>query len=263
MSLAVCLTNDFKWDNRIPFSVLKKRWKEDEVNIFIEKIQNFVHDSNYKDFLKAQEELHNKVESSAQNLIQNHFHLEWFDKMFGPRSSTDFTIIVSLLNGNAFYGASTRINDQEKFYCFLSAWNENLDGHLSSFYMGYIAHEFCHLYVNPLVYSHASQFEKSGKCIFAIVEEKMEKLAYGNWKTMIAESIVRALESHYRKDTGNLFWMSFEMMRSKSSGFLWLPELHDLLNNYNENRDLYPTFDLFIPTLVEFFDTYSDSLEKQ
>lgn len=57
--------------------------------------------------------------------------------------------------------------------------------------------------------------------------------------------------------------MKFEMRRSEKSGFLWLSNLYDLMGEYKKHRDRYPTFELFIPRIREFFNSYCNKLEKQ
>ena len=44
--------------------------------------------------------------------------------------------------------------------------------------------------------------------------------------------------------------------RDVSLGFVWMPQLADLLAQYEKQRDKYPNFNAFIPKVVEFFNDY-------
>ncbi|GAH65156.1 unnamed protein product, partial [marine sediment metagenome] len=45
-------------------------------------------------------------------------------------------------------------------------------------------------------------------------------------------------------------------------GFLWMQELSDLLVEYMNQRDRYPTFESFFPRIVEFLNDYSEQEKR-
>jgi hypothetical protein len=48
----------------------------------------------------------------------------------------------------------------------------------------------------------------------------------------------------------------------KRNGFLWMPEMSDLLAEYEAHRDQYPTLEDFSPRLVAFFAETARNFRK-
>ena len=93
--------------------------------------------------------------------------------------------------------------------------------------------------------------------------------AYGNWQSMLNESLVRAAVIKYYKDTGYGQQVINERLELENKlGFPWIKELSEKLDYYDSNRNQYPNFEYFVPELVIFFnqvyleiDTYLDRVK--
>ena len=121
-----------------------------------------------------------------------------------------------------------------------------------------VVHEFCHSYTNPIVDRHEAELKPAGERLFAGVSKAMARQAYGQWKTMVYESLVRACTIRYlRRHEGRwlAWWQTFE---DQGRQFRWVGDLADLLGEYEEQRDKYPTFDAFSPRIVAFFNEQAD-----
>ena len=80
----------------------------------------------------------------------------------------------------------------------------------------------------------------------------MEKQAYGNSQTMINEILVRACVIAYYRDHGAKPGRINQLIRAEqASGFLWIQELTDALSRYEASRDRYPTFESFMPEIIQ------------
>ena len=123
-----------------------------------------------------------------------------------------------------------------------------------------VVHEFCHSYVNPLVYAHVSELEDAGTRMFPHVKDRMKRMAYGNWQTMMHESVVRASVVRYMHATRGKAAARRQVRREINNGFLWMEELAELLEQYEANREQYPTFESFFPRIIELFNAYSEKL---
>ncbi len=65
----------------------------------------------------------------------------------------------------------------------------------------------------------------------------MKSQAYGNWETMINESLVRASVIRYMIDNNySQKEINEEILIQRGRKFLWIKELVDLLGNYEQNR---------------------------
>jgi hypothetical protein len=126
-----------------------------------------------------------------------------------------------------------------------------------------IIHEFNHSFINHLVRAREKQFLPSGEKVYQPVADKMAKLAYGNWKTAIIESIVRAAVVRYLFDRGEFEKASAELVNERNKGFLWIDELFVLLGTYENNRTAYPTFRSFLPVLEGYCVDLSKRIDEK
>lgn len=78
--------------------------------------------------------------------------------------------------------------------------------------------------------------EQAATGIFELSKWAMAKQAYGNWKTMINESLVRAavicymLDNDYKPEE-----VKQELSEQIQRNFRWMPELVSLLRNMGRN----------------------------
>lgn len=92
----------------------------------------------------------------------------------------------------------------------------------------------------------------------------MSRQVYGNWQTIINESLVRAaticymLDKKYDKKDIRLS-LTWEIQRN----FRWMPELVQLFRKYQDNRSQYPTLEAFYPRIIQFFDEYTQMQEDK
>ena len=126
---------------------------------------------------------------------------------------------------------------------------------------GVVIHEFSHSYVNPVVFRHLRELEAPGKRLFASEREQMKSMHYGQWETVMWESVVRACEIRYaRRHMGRIAALRRRAEES-ARGFRWVGPLSDLLEEYEANRKEFPELDSFMPHIVSFFDDYAESLQ--
>jgi hypothetical protein len=194
-------------------------------------------------------------------LLDRQAHLEWFPEYFGPRTGASFTVAIALLNGPSNYGARCLLPEgKEELYGILGAWTKDAQG-LPTFQTGVletVIHEFCHSYTNAIVDRYEAELKSAGERLYAGVSGAMSRQAYGQWKTMMYESLVRACTIRYlRRHQGALaaWWRTKE---DQSRQFRWVGELADLLGQYEQQRDKYPTLAAFAPRLVTFFNDQAD-----
>ncbi len=268
MSLAVHITDAFTLKEKVPFEPhppgLDGRWRLDEVRQFLKLTRDFSQKTRFKDFIQAHQQLYDSTAKRLSEMMTKHAHLEWFDTFFGQRSASTFHLAVAMLNGPNCYAARVTIAKEKHIYCILGTWrSDKKDIPLfSKNVLPTVIHEFGHSYVNHLVASHAADFEKAGKKIFRTVQQSMKAQAYSNWQTMIHESIVRACVVRYLTAHEGPFAAFAEIQRQHLRGFFWTGELAGLLAQYESQRQKYPTFEDFMPRIVEFFEEYASRLPK-
>lgn len=92
----------------------------------------------------------------------------------------------------------------------------------------------------------------------------MAKQAYGNWKTVINESLVRAavicymLDKDYKPEE-----IKNELLEQVQRNFRWMPELVSLLRRYEKRQAKYGSFENFYPRVIDFFEDYAKKENKR
>ena len=87
----------------------------------------------------------------------------------------------------------------------------------------------------------------------------MERQAYGDWQTVVNESIVRAAVVLYMLDQGfDQKQVLNELVDQVCRSFNWMPELVASLRYYAANRDKYPTLNDYYPEIVSCLNKYID-----
>lgn len=270
MGMAIHVTDAAKLDEKVPFEpqpeTLDGRWRIGEARDFLEAARQFVVDASFDDFLEKHRPLYELAESRMQAVLAKHGHLEWFDEFFGQRPEASFTVALGLLNGGNCYGARCRTADgKENLFCVLGVWATDEEGmpRFDQAMLETVTHEFCHSYTNAIVDRHEAEFEPAAKKIFPHVEEAMRRQAYGQWKTVIYESLVRACCVRYTGKYNGSRAARAAIQSHKQRQFVWIEELSDLLGEYEANRDRYPTLDAFSPRIVAFFGDYAEKFAHE
>ncbi len=261
MSMAVHLTDANTLVERIALDPrppsLDSRWTPEDARAFLRELRKFAAESRFQEFLAAHRGLYRMTEDRMKQLVEKDGHLEWFPEFFGERSGSRFLIALGLLNGPSNYGPRFRLPDgAEELYCILGVWGKDARGEpaFGSGVLETVAHEFCHSYTNVIIDRHQAELKSAGEALYAPVADAMKRQAYGEWKTMLYESLVRACTLHYiRRHQGSLaaLWKSQE---EQGLQFLWVGDLSKLLDEYESHRGRYPTLESFAPRIVAFFE---------
>ena len=268
MSMAVHLEDAKDLKMRIPLESsparLDKRWSPDETREFLEKAREFVKDTDFGEFCQQHRRLYEAAAQRMTKTLGERDYVGWFDKFFGQRPGAKLYVIVGLLNGPCNYSSGIEFPDGREEICPVIGADKFDDEGLPVFGGGNaptIAHEFCHSYTNPLVDKHAEKLRPAGERIFKGCESAMREQAYGDWRTMMRESLVRACVVRFLRETEGEKAAQAESQDDQRRGFLWVGKLSEVLSEYESQRERYATFDAFMPRVAEFFDGYAKEYE--
>jgi hypothetical protein len=260
VSLAVHVTDIDTLSERIPFdhpnSELDQRWHGVKARKFLEAARRFVKDSKFHEFLAGRRVLYESTQSRLSASL-NDFDLTWFDKFFGAKPGARFVVVPGLVNGGSSYGPKFRGTDgREELYSILGVWIVDGDG-LPLFNKGIlktVVHEFAHSYANPLITKFARSMDKSAAQINQPVKQAMQAQAYGGPQTLLHESLVRACTARYVVAHEGEPAAQQQIQLEQMNSFIWTRELSDLLGEYEQNRETYPTLEKFMPHIVAYFN---------
>jgi hypothetical protein len=262
MDFAVHITDASTLKEVVPFDadppVLNSRWQLDDAREFLEKARRFAKDARFDEFVESHKPLYDQAAGRMKQMLSEEINLAWFEEFFGAKAGASFHLVAAMANGGNCYGAEVTKEGKNYLYSILGVWMCDEQG-IPSFdktVVPTIVHEFCHSYCNPIVDAHAAELEDAGIRIFSGVEDRMIAMHYGNWKTVMYESLVRASVVRYMMANQGPEAARNEMNRQLERGFVWIEGLSELLSKYEGHRDDYPTVDAFFPQIVQFFNEY-------
>jgi len=264
MSMAVHMKDAVTLEEAVPFEprpeTLERRWVVRSARRFLREARDFVKATKFQAFFEAHEELYATAEKRMKAVLDKEAKLEWFDRFFGARPSARFQLALGMLNGAGCYGVRLRHPDgKEDIHCILGVWETDADGlpRFDRTMLGTVMHEFSHSYCNPLVDKHAAALEAPARTLWPFVADAMRSQAYGNWKTMMYESLVRASVVRYQAYArGDRVARNQARIEDRRS-FHWVGDLAERLAHYEQNRQQYATLDDFMPEVAAFYEQYA------
>ncbi len=264
MSLALHLKDPFTLVEEIPFeprpAALEQRWTVPEARAFLKNARDFVRESDFSGFVKRHQELYREAVSRMQSLMDRHEVVGWFDRFFGTSADARFTIVLGMLNGGGSYGPKVVYPDgREELFTILGVWLTD-DAGLPQFdtrVLGTVVHEFCHSFVNPLVNRHSSELKGAGEHLFPLVEPAMRRQAYSDWKTMMAESLVRASVVRWELEKNGRASAEQRIAGEEKNQFFWIRSLSERLGEYDNQRSIYPDMEAFFTRIQSYFNDYA------
>jgi hypothetical protein len=270
MSMAMHLTDAYAPKLRMPLNPwpdgLDQRWPVEGISNFLVAAEQFVRATSFREFFEKHRALYETAQSRMEALLGKEAHLEWFADYFGERPQATFTVALGMLNGGSCYGPHCREpSGKEELYCILGVWETDPEGlpRFTHEMLGTIVHEFAHSYANAIMDRHYAELTDAGDLLFRPVAERMRSQAYGEAQTMFRESLVRACVVRYLRQYDGPASAARQIKVEEANGFLWMPELSELLAEYEAQRTQFPTLEKFSPRLVAFFKEYAAGFESK
>lgn len=242
-------------------------WNKERLELFVEKLSDFYKKTKFNDFFKSHDGLYSSAEQIMNDILETKMDFTWFNRFFGEDKGDDFNVIINLVNGPSNYAAKNIDKDgKEKIYAIIGTGSA--DGITPSFPAGntvfLIVHEICHSYCNHLINKHFKDLEKSGEIIFPHIAKKMESQAYGSWKIVLYEALVRASVICYADEEKTInFNINNLINYERGCGFFWIKSLTRSLKSYETNRSEYSDLDSYMPQIITFYNELAAKVEKQ
>lgn len=259
MSMAVSLTPPPELAPRLPLSALgTPRWNKEISEQFIKLLKDFYQTARCEEFFKGQASRYKYAEATLPALFSS-FDTDWYSRFYGDRTPKNFHIILGLGNQAHSYGIKLETpGAPESIYAIMGIHRLDSAGNYilapataTSDETRLLVHEFNHSFINPAIAKHEKLLSPAGKALLAEVAPLMPP-AYRSWQTVLNESLVRAAVIRYMiAHQADKTQIDAEMNRQATEGFIWLPEIVDFLETYENNRKQYPRFENIIPLLTD------------
>lgn len=270
VELMLNLSEELKLENSIDDSNIMKIMESNEnLNCFIDEIRQYYNETNFAKFYSENTELYNIILDEVVENIRDRKIIKKFEDYYGYKQNS-YNIILSPVVINGGYGI--RINNNKNEYdCYTVFGTMEVRNQLPTFYAkvsykGYtcdyifimlIWHEFGHSFINPLTKKYIDQVNKY-KRLYEPIAEKLKVQGYGDWKSFVNEQIIEAIVArltsiHCNKKDAEI---SLEINRD-IKGLIYIDEIYNRLEKYENNRDKYPTLNDFYPEFIKLFNELS------
>ncbi len=267
MSMAIHLKQVPSLDPIVPFNstVPDKRWGAEASTKFVVLLKQFYKDTDCNSFFKSNSNRYSIAEKQFYELFKE-LDIDWYYKYYGKSPNESFNIIIGLGIGENNFGPSIDLPDgSRKVYAIIGA--DSFDGTGKPIfpmdeYLPTLIHEFNHSFINYLTEMNKLSLSHSGEIIYENQSVKMKRQKYGEWKTMISESMVRASVIRYLiRHSLDTLTVDKELKQQLANGFVWMKELVDILEQFELQRKTYPTLESFMPKIVNFYDTIAPKIK--
>ncbi len=267
--MGVYLTEPPRLRPRLPLTASQpeSRWGVERGTEFVGLLNKFYKDARCEAFFARQTPLFNEVENAFRDVFAE-IDMGWFARFFGKEAQGGMVPIVGMGLGGGNYGGDIVYPDSTvDRYAFMGSWSM-WDGKPyfdPEMFRNTIVHEFCHSFVNPALEGDA-ELARPAERLFSAYAEPMRAQAYGDGRTVLNETFVRAAVIRYLMEHADTAAVDKEMWMQIGCRFIWMPEAVALLGEYEAHRDRYPDFRSFVPRIVAFCDEISarpDVLERR
>ena len=252
-------------------STLEKRWKNVDKAEFLSHLNSFYKDTRFHEFFKAHEDFYEKGIKAYQDHVINYLDIDWYSDFYGNEPQETFSVIIGFCNGGGNYGVNRQVKGNKKeVFAIVGYYVDKEDTPMyNKDYLPTLIHEFNHSFINHFLDEnrypdHVRVLEPAATDLYRSSQWSMSKQAYGNWKTMINESLVRAavicymLDKEYKPEE-----IKNELSEQMQRNFRWMPELVRLLRVYEKKQNRYKTFEDYYPRVISFFIDYAKEENKR
>lgn len=235
--LFLCLDDNYNYNEKDEHfvKIFKGRLKESPVtHDFLKEVKVFVRESQFEKFFKNNSQFYETVCTDFKNNANIQNVLEWMKRFYNKNFENEefyINLMPSCTGGG--YG----FKFAHKFICCESA-SEDANGKITfinnppAIFPAHFIHEFSHPIINPMTAGTALE-NKSFK-LPADLTQLLEKQGYASNETYINESLIRAIQAVFLKNTSAPDLVIKQFIESqKRLGFVCTDEIVEIFKNYN------------------------------
>ena len=221
---------------------------------FARAVAQFANETDFWKFYNEHRAFYNETlrrfeEGNGETIL----NVTRFEESFFGEKASSWTIVPLTLISRHGFGFYINRKGDKYVYAFLGFSNVK-DGipivYLSEYGITFLVHEFAHSFVNPAVNEYYSLFQPY-ESLYDPVREKLSMMAYTNFKIMLYETFVRAVEVYYLNITGNKDDAK-RKLGMYSVPFYFIKDVYNAyVNDYMKHRDVYKNYTDFMPELAK------------
>jgi hypothetical protein len=245
---------------------LDDRWQRDSIPKYIVLLNDFYKKTKFHDFFVENKKIREIAEENFAKEVTDKIDFDWFNKFFGYLPEKKFHIIISLANGPNHYGPNIVYKNGEKeFFAIIGSWQADENGYptykdKNRSTESTLIHEISHSFCNPLVFEYQNELLPQAVIFYNLNKNKLLNLGYGGANIFLYEILVRACVIIYESEHKQEYYNEKNKFTKEiDRGFLYIPQLVNVLKEYRNDRINNKTLRDFMPEIVKF----QNSLDPQ
>lgn len=246
--------------------------KESELKAYLKVLKRFYETANVEGFLKKNKQFYEGAKSEAESHLDKML-IPTMEEYFGESNPNYRLIVIPISPFGMGFGANVGTGKDKILYQIISPandldWHKNLSDYKEfgysgkgsdAYYRDLVAHEFCHSFLTPIIKQekYRERINQTDSLFVPELDSIMKKQSYGDWWSFVNEHLVRVASIRISK---KLCIKDLEEMRTDNvvdKGFILIPDAEKLLEEYENNRERYPTFKEILPKLIAQFKDYT------
>ena len=242
-----------------------EHWTEEVLQKFIPLLRDFYRDSNFEEFYKSLKPIYATAEARFSDLL-NKNGLSWLIRFYGEKPGITLHLILDLNNGANNFDFRMQHEDKSLHQytiigCSTCANDGSPDYLADNNYLPTVMQDVNNSFIVPEVEGAWKKFENSPDSIYKAESVSMQTQGVGDAKTMIEESLLRAVTIlTYEQSGEGTKKLLHRIRQEQGNGFVWMDKLVEQLRMYSQNRLAYPGLKEFMPSIVGFYRDLSPNM---
>lgn len=238
-------------DIEIPINIINEIGGEQNIDEFLKSMKEFKKKTKFDKFYESQMKFYQKDISSFKNNIEKYGVITKLNNYYGY-SPKSFTIKIQPFLGYCWGGILIPNSEELKATALVRQYGVS-DGVASEL----LFHEFSHYFTDDLIYKNYNEIVKCKNLKPSSVDGTVNEL-YLTFRLYISDLITRAVTGRLIKSAyGDELYNAYINYHEKR-GFVYVGEICKGLEEYENNRDKYPTFKEFYPRMLEILKEVSE-----
>jgi hypothetical protein len=238
---------------RIPFpkELIERAGGEKALNDFLDLLRDYAKKTKFMDFFEDHQEYYKFHVEDVSKQIEKEDYVGLLEGYYGSSNNSYALILASLLHEGG-YG----VNVGGTMYAIIGP-SRSIDREpvfSDPTYLSNLAfHEFGNSFISPLSSKIREDIKRCQKLIQPIQLE-MEQLAYPTWEICMNEHLIRAITIRILAPKNGEIETKKKIQEQYNSYFVYIDYVLGMLDEYENNRDLYPNFFDFYPKIQAMFE---------
>lgn len=257
MFFLLYLNEDFSLKEGLDPDLVRRGGGKEQLEILAASLKEYAAASDFYNFFNVEQK-----DFYEQLLLQTRYNFRSFEavdlleKFYGKRNGK-YSVILNLISDYGNFGKIIEENDASIFFAIIST--NLVSGDVPVFRptlstQELILHEFSHGFVNPQVDPFSEKLSASSQ-LYRPIEQTMKSQGYHHWHTVVNEHVVRAaVLEMLSQELPEILVRNTIYRKEMGREFIYIDVIREKLAFYQQNRDIYPSFEDFVPELITVFD---------